>query len=151
VVATVRELLVVNKRRSHRFHTERFGLKKLNEVEGKEKYRAEVSNGFAALEDLGAEEEINGAWETIREDIKISAEESLGCYELRKQKPWVDEGCSELLDQRKQAKLQCQWLRVWNCCHPNTFFIGSIYFSPATCFGHSTILKWEYTIRKNLA
>jgi hypothetical protein len=30
---------------------ERFNLKKLNEVEGKEKYRIEVSNGFAALED----------------------------------------------------------------------------------------------------
>jgi hypothetical protein len=25
---------------------------------------------------------------------------------LRKHKPWIDEGCSELLDQRKRAKLQ---------------------------------------------
>jgi hypothetical protein len=31
---------------------ERFSLRKLNEVEGKEKYRVEVSDGFAALEDL---------------------------------------------------------------------------------------------------
>jgi hypothetical protein len=38
---------------------ERFNLKKLNEVEGKEKYRVEVSNRFAALEDLVAEVEIN--------------------------------------------------------------------------------------------
>jgi hypothetical protein len=49
-----------------------------------------VSNKSAALEDLNAEVEINSAWETIREYIKISAKESLGCYELRKHKPWFD-------------------------------------------------------------
>jgi hypothetical protein len=63
---------------------------------------------FAALEDLDAEVEINSAWETIRENIKISAKECLGYYELRKHKPWFDERCSKLLDQRKQATLQ--WL-----------------------------------------
>jgi hypothetical protein len=31
---------------------ERFSLKKLNEVEDKEKYHVEVSNKFAAFEDL---------------------------------------------------------------------------------------------------
>jgi hypothetical protein len=45
---------------------ERFNLKKLNDVEGKEKYWAEVSNRFAALEDLDTEVEINSAWETER-------------------------------------------------------------------------------------
>jgi hypothetical protein len=45
----------------------------------------------------------------IRENIKISAKESLGYFEFKKHKPWFDEGCSELLDQRKQAKLQ--WLQ----------------------------------------
>jgi hypothetical protein len=84
---------------------ERFSLKKLNEVEGKEKYRVEVSNRFAELEDLYTEVEIN-IWERIRENIKISVKESLGYYELKQHKPWFDEGCSELLDQRKQAKLQ---------------------------------------------
>jgi hypothetical protein len=34
---------------------ERFNLKKLNEVEGKEQYRVEASNRFAALEDLDVE------------------------------------------------------------------------------------------------
>jgi hypothetical protein len=58
------------------------------------------------LEDLDAEVEINSAWETIRENIKISAKESLSCFELKKHKPWFDEGCSKLLNQRKQAKLQ---------------------------------------------
>jgi hypothetical protein len=34
------------------------------------------------LEDLGAEVDINSAWETIRENINISAKESVGYYEL---------------------------------------------------------------------
>jgi hypothetical protein len=52
---------------------------------------------------------INRAWETIRKNIKISSKESLGYYELKKHKPWFNKGCSELLDQRNQAKLQ--WLQ----------------------------------------
>jgi 50S ribosomal subunit-associated GTPase HflX len=88
VVAKVRERLAVNKQRSHRFHMERF---KLNQVEGKEKYRVEVSNKFEALKDLDADVEINSAWETIRENIKISAKESLGYFELKKHMPWFDE------------------------------------------------------------
>jgi hypothetical protein len=50
---------------------ERFNLKKLNEVEG-----VEVSNRFAALEDLDSEVEINSGWEIIAETIKISAKDS---------------------------------------------------------------------------
>jgi hypothetical protein len=61
------------------------------------------------VEDLYTEVEINSAWETIRENIKISAKESIGYFELKKHKPWFDEGCSKLLDPRKQAKLQ--WLQ----------------------------------------
>jgi hypothetical protein len=62
-----------------------------------------------ALENLDIEVDVNKAWETIRENIKISAKESLGYYELKKNKPWFQEGWSKLLDQRKQAKLQ--WLQ----------------------------------------
>jgi hypothetical protein len=61
----------------------RFNLKKLNEVVGKEQFCVEVTNKFVALEDLDAEVEINSAWETIKEDIKISAKESLGYFELK--------------------------------------------------------------------
>jgi hypothetical protein len=86
-----------------------FNLKKLNKVEAKKKYCVTVSNRFAALEDLDAEVEINSVWETLRKNTKISVKESLGYCELIKQKPWFDEGCSKLSDQRKQAKLQ--WLQ----------------------------------------
>jgi hypothetical protein len=95
-MAEVRERLAVNKQRSHRLHMERFNLKKLNQVEGKEQFRVEVSNRFAALEDLDAEVELNSDWETIRENIKISAKESIGYFELKKHKPWFDYGCSKL-------------------------------------------------------
>jgi hypothetical protein len=77
VVATVRERLTVNKERSQRFHMERFNPKRLNVVEGKEQFRVEVSNRFAALEDLDPEVEINSPWETITENIKMSAKESV--------------------------------------------------------------------------
>jgi hypothetical protein len=39
------------------------------------------------LEDLDAEIEINTIWETIRDNIKISAKEILGCYELKRHQP----------------------------------------------------------------
>jgi hypothetical protein len=53
--------------------------------------------------------DINRAWETMRENIKISTKGSLGYYELRKNKLWFNEGCSESVDQRKEVKLQ--WLQ----------------------------------------
>jgi hypothetical protein len=61
------------------------------------------------LENVDAEVDFNRDFETIRENIKISAKESLGYYELKKHKPWFVEGRSKLLDKRKQAKLQ--WLQ----------------------------------------
>jgi hypothetical protein len=54
-----------------RFYMERFNLKKLNNVEGKEQFRVQVSNRFA---DLDAEVEINSAWETIRDYKNVSQE-----------------------------------------------------------------------------
>jgi hypothetical protein len=65
VVAKFRERLAVNKQRSQRFNMKRFNLKKLNDVEGKEQFRFEVSNRFAALEDLDTEVEINSAWKRL--------------------------------------------------------------------------------------
>jgi hypothetical protein len=71
----------------------------LNEVEGKGQYRVEILNRSSALENLDPEVDINRALETIRENIKVSAKESLGYHELKYHKPWLDEGCSKLLDE----------------------------------------------------
>jgi hypothetical protein len=45
----------------------------------------------------------------LLQKTKISAKESLGYCELKNHKPWFDQACSKLVDQRKQAKLQ--WLQ----------------------------------------
>jgi hypothetical protein len=39
------------------------------------------------LEDLDGEEDINRAWENIKENIKTSAKESIGLHELKQHKP----------------------------------------------------------------
>jgi hypothetical protein len=65
-----------------------------------------MSNKFAALENLDTGVVINRAWESIRENVKISAKESLGYHELKMHRSWLDKGCSKLIDPRDQAKLQ---------------------------------------------
>jgi hypothetical protein len=73
VVAKFRDRLAVSKQTAHRVNMERFNLKKLNEVEDQEQYCFEISNRFAALENLDTEVHVNKVWETIGENIKISA------------------------------------------------------------------------------
>jgi hypothetical protein len=45
---------------------QRFNIKKLNEEEGEEQYRVEISNRFATLENIDSEVDINRVSETIR-------------------------------------------------------------------------------------
>jgi hypothetical protein len=49
---------------------ERFSLEKLNETEAAS---LEISNRFAAFENLGTEVDINRYWETVKENIQFSA------------------------------------------------------------------------------
>ena len=42
----------------------------------------------------------------IKENIKISAKQSLGLYELKQYKPRFDEECVGFLDPRKHARMQ---------------------------------------------
>jgi hypothetical protein len=58
---------------------EMFSPKKLNEVEGKEKYYVEVSNRFATLEDLDMEVEINSAWKTIKRKYQNFSQRESRC------------------------------------------------------------------------
>ena len=70
VVANVRERLEVNKQAAPKFDGERFNLSKLNELEVRKQYQIEITNRFAALENLIDSEDINRAWENIKENIK---------------------------------------------------------------------------------
>jgi hypothetical protein len=45
--------------------------------------------------------DINSAWDSVRENIKISAKGIIGYYELKMHKPLFDEGCMKLLDHKK--------------------------------------------------
>lgn len=69
---------------TYSLNMEQFNLKILNEVRGKEQYRAEASNRFAAAGGLEAEVDINRASESIRKNITISAKGILGYYKLKK-------------------------------------------------------------------
>ena len=72
VVAKVKERLAVSKQAAQKFNAERFKLRKLNELEFRKEYQTEVSNMFAALENLGDSKDTNRAWENIQENIKTS-------------------------------------------------------------------------------
>jgi hypothetical protein len=108
-VAKLRERISVSKQARQNFDLKRFDLKKLDDIEVKEKYQVEISNIFVALESLDESFDINNAWESIGENIKTSAKENLGYQKLKHDKPWFRDECSNLTDQRKQAKLQ--WLQ----------------------------------------
>jgi hypothetical protein len=108
-VAKLRERISVSKQARQKFDLENFDLKKLDDIEVKEKYQAEISNRFATLESLDESFDSNNAWESIKENIKISAKDNLGYHRLKHNKPWFDDECSKLIDQQKQAKLQ--WLQ----------------------------------------
>jgi hypothetical protein len=58
----------------------------LNELEVRKQYQLKISNRFAALENLNVSEDINMAWENIKENIKISAQESLDLREWNQHK-----------------------------------------------------------------
>jgi hypothetical protein len=84
-------------------------LRKLNDLEVRKEYQIEITNRFVALENVSEDEDINSAWESIKEYIKTSATESPGMHEMKQHKPRFDEECLGILDQKKQAKMQ--WIQ----------------------------------------
>jgi len=73
VVAEIRERLAVSKQSVQKFDRERFNLSKLNELVVSKQYQIEITNRFAALENLSDGKNVNRAWESIKENIKTSA------------------------------------------------------------------------------
>jgi hypothetical protein len=62
-------------------------------------YQIKISNRFAALETLSDSKD-------TKENIKISAKQGPGLFNLKQHKPWFDEECLYFSDQRKHAKMQ---------------------------------------------
>jgi hypothetical protein len=77
VVAKVRERLAVGKRMVKKMDVERFNPNQLNEEEVKGQCQVTIKNKFAALENLDDNGDMKRAWETVIENIRISAKESL--------------------------------------------------------------------------
>jgi len=59
VIAKVRERLAVGKQAAKRFDNQRLNLRKLNEPEVRKQYEIEITNRFAALENLNDDEDVN--------------------------------------------------------------------------------------------
>jgi hypothetical protein len=86
VVAKVGERLAVSQAAAQKFDVERFNFRKLIELEVRKQHHFKISKRFAALENLSD-------CKNIEENIKTSAKESLGLYEVKQHKPWFDEEC----------------------------------------------------------
>jgi DNA-binding SARP family transcriptional activator len=91
VVEKFREILTVSKPAAQTVDIEWFNLRKLNELEVRKQYRIKISNRFAALENLSDNEDVNWSLENIKDNIKTTAKENLGLYELKQRKQWFGE------------------------------------------------------------
>ena len=110
MVANVRERLAESKQAAQNSDAERFNLRKINDLEVRKQYHIKVSNRFAALGNSHDKEDINRAWENMKENIITSAKESLGLQELKQYKIRFDEECSSFLDQGGTQK--CSGYRI---------------------------------------
>jgi len=73
------------------FDWERFKLRTLSDLVVRKQYQIEISNRFAALENISDREDVNSARENIKGNIKTSAKKSLGLQELKQHNQWFDE------------------------------------------------------------
>ena len=73
-----------------KFHGQIYNVRKLNELEVRKEYQIEITNRFAALENLN-DDDITRAWENIEENIRTAAKDILCLHELKQHKPWFDE------------------------------------------------------------
>jgi len=70
VVAKFGERLAVRKPTTQKFYVERFNHRTLNELEVRKQCQIKISSRYAALEKLSYSEDINRAWDNIKENIK---------------------------------------------------------------------------------
>jgi hypothetical protein len=101
--------LAVQKQAAQNLDGEIFNIWKINELEVRKQHHIEIINKFSALENLNYDEDISRTWESIKEDIKSSAKQSLILHESKQHKPWFYEECLGISDRRQQAKFQ--WIQ----------------------------------------
>ena len=129
--------MAVSKQAALKLDVERSNLMKLSELAVRIEYQIMISNTVTALENLNNGEDINRAWENIKENNKISAKEILGLYEWKQHKPWFDKEYLKFSYPRKQAKMQ--WLQ-----DPNQSNVGTLYNIRCEASQHFRKNKKEY-------
>ena len=137
VVAKVRERLAVSKQA-----TQKFDLRKLNELEVRKQYQIQVTNRFAALENVSESKDISRAWGNVKDNIKTSATDILGLYELKQHQQWFDRECLNFLYPRKQTKMQ--WVQ-----DPNQSNVDNLNNVRHEACRHFMNKKWEYLKAKS--
>ena len=75
--------MAVSKQEAQKFNGDRYNLRNVNELEVMKQYQIEITNRFAALENLSDGEDINRDWENLKKSIKTSAKESLSLRRLK--------------------------------------------------------------------
>jgi hypothetical protein len=80
----------VSKRAARKIDTERFYVKKLDEGDVKEQYQVTIRKTLAAMDKIEDSGDINRACDNITENVKSSAQESLGYCESKQRKPWFE-------------------------------------------------------------
>jgi len=78
MVARVRQRLAGGKKGTLKIYVEIFNLRNLSELKLRKEYQIKISNTFIVMENLNNSQDVNKAWENIKQNIKTSAEESLG-------------------------------------------------------------------------
>jgi len=71
----------VGKQAAQRFGNQTFNFRKLNEPEVREHYQIDITNWFAALENVNDDKDVNGTSKNIKENIQTSAKEVLRLHE----------------------------------------------------------------------
>jgi hypothetical protein len=59
-------------------------------------------------DDINNETDVNKMWETISDTVKSTAKERVGVRKRQRNKPWFDDECLKLHEERKEARQQ--WL-----------------------------------------
>jgi hypothetical protein len=77
VVAKVRERLTLSKQAARMFYVKRFNLGMLNALETRKEYQMEITNRYAALENLNGRDDIH--WENI-EPLNAQLNQTAICW-----------------------------------------------------------------------
>jgi hypothetical protein len=87
------ERLVISKQAAQKSDVEIFNLRKISEMTIWQERQINMSNRSEDMDNSNDSEDINRASKNTKENIKTSAKDSLGLYELKHHKPLCDEEC----------------------------------------------------------